>query len=102
VKPKLQTNTGMNVFELMFFVALAGVTFGVAWAVGRRFGVGWGLLAVPVTLAIAFASYSLFYWVVGFLPYPLGVPRHKNPRPPARSSGARHVPNGNPHSSPLP
>jgi hypothetical protein len=79
VKTKLQAKAGLNAIELMFLLALAGITFGVALAVGRRFGMGWGLLAAPVTLAVSVTLYSLFYWAVGYLPYPLGTPRHPNP-----------------------
>lgn len=79
LKAKLRTNAGLNIFELMLLVVLAGVMFGVALAVGRQFGLWWGLLATPVTLAAAIALYSVFYWLVGFLPYPLGAPRHRKP-----------------------
>jgi hypothetical protein len=45
---------GLNAIELMFLVSLAGVTFGGAWGVGTRFGLGWGLLAVQVTFGVLF------------------------------------------------
>ena len=75
---KRQTEAGLNLIELIFLMALATVTFGVAITVGRRFGLGWGLVAAPVSLAAAVGLYSVFYWAVGFLPYPLGKPQRKH------------------------
>jgi hypothetical protein len=80
VETKPNTKAGINAIDSMFLMALAGITFGTAVAVGRRFGLGWGLLAAPMTLAVVLALYFLFYWAVGFLPYPLGRPRRRDER----------------------
>ena len=72
-----QSKAGTNLFELILFVAVVGITAGVALTVGRRFGFGWGVLAAPVALAAVFGLYALFYWAVGFLPYPSRTQRHQ-------------------------
>ena len=56
-------------------MAVAGITFGVAARVVQRYGWGWGLVAAVLTAVAVFSIYSLFRWVVGFLPYPLGKPK---------------------------
>jgi hypothetical protein len=88
---KRQTEAGLNVIDLLFLMALAGITFAVAMAVGRRFGVGWGLLAAPATLAVAIGVYSAFYWAVGHLPYPLGASRGKRQPPKQDESNSDKV-----------
>jgi hypothetical protein len=47
----------MNLIEVIFVMAVATITFGDAVTVGRRFGLGWGLLAAPLTLAVVGALY---------------------------------------------
>jgi hypothetical protein len=91
VNTNQQAKAGMNVFELMLLVAIVGITTGVALAVGKRFGLGWSILTAPVTLAAVFGLYSLFYWAVGFLPYPLGKPKRPKQQPKADDTDSSHV-----------
>jgi hypothetical protein len=86
-----RSQAGMNLIELLFFVAYVSVTICVAMMVVKRFGWVWGVLATPLILAVLFAFYSLFYWGVGFLPYPLGKPKRPKQQPRADDTDSSHV-----------
>ena len=68
---------GLNLIELMFVVVGMTITISVAAIVAKRVGLGWGLVAAPVTLIALIVVYSAFYWAVGFVSSPLGTRRRQ-------------------------
>ncbi len=82
---------GTNLVEFMFLSALVGITVGVGLGVAHRSGWQWGLVAAVLTVFAVFLIYSLLYWGVGFLPYPLGKPKRPKRQSRADDADSSHV-----------